>query len=93
MVVHSTAFTVNKLVKKTIVIGLEIVIRKTEEKLVIRLLVLLILVVETLLSNNPLSISMPNIVKITELIIPNIFLNLGFSSSFPIPNIASEIYM
>jgi len=82
------AFVANKLVKNTIVIGLEIVRRNTEVKLVRRsveiasifekfhIIIFLIMII-------------PNIISTIELIIQNIFLNFFFSSNFPTPNIVS----
>ena len=84
------ALVANKLVKNTIVMGLEIVSRNTEVKLVRRLVEFVsmfqkphIIIV--------LIIIIPNIIRTIELIIQNIFLNFLFSSNFPTPTIASVI--
>ena len=73
------------------VIGLEIVRKKTDAKLDKRLVELVVTAVDIPLLVLPLMIKTPKIISTIELIIPNIFLTFLFSNSFPIPKIANMI--
>ena len=85
------AFAVNKPVKKTIVMGLKIVIRNTDVKLARISDADDIAEGTVLLSNTLFTMRIPNRIKMTELIIPKPFLNSAFSSNLPIPRIDSAM--
>ncbi len=71
---YSIAFAANKLVKKTIVIGLVIVRKKTDRKLEFRLVDSIIAEAAISLFMTSLMIITPNNIRTVELIIPNILL-------------------
>ena len=73
--------------KKIIVIGLEIVIKKTDAKLVMISDFDEIVDIALILSNIPFKMRLPKIIKTTELTIPNTLLNFSVLSNLPTPRI------
>jgi len=80
------------LVKKTMVIGLDIVRKKTERKLANKLADSISAPAECPLVAIPLIRSAPSIMRTIELTIPNTFSIFFFSSNFPIPTIERVMY-
>ena len=88
--IYSRAFVVNKLVKKTIVIGLESVRRKIDKKLENRFVECTrVSTLNQLIA--PLIILIPKIIKTIELQIQKIYFIFLCSNNFPIPKMARVI--